>query len=217
MRVLLAEDEPGIAAHLPGAGAGRLRRRSVPRRRRGQFLGDTEPYDAVCWTWGFPGATGCRAARLAGRGPALSGADPDRPRQLAREGRGHRRRCGRLSGQALRHRGVAGPLAWLLRRMAGHAEPTIWPGALALDTRTMPRLVGRRSGQLTAMEYRVLAYLMHRPGRIVSQAELTEHVYAQDFDRDLEHDRGHDRSAAQEARPGDILTAAASATDRRAR
>ena len=37
---------------------------------------------------------------------------------------------------------------------------------------------------LTGHEYRVLAYLMHHQGRVVSRAELTEHVYAQDFDRD---------------------------------
>jgi len=30
----------------------------------------------------------------------------------------------------------------------------------------------------------VLAYLMHRPNRIVARAELIEHLYAQDFDRD---------------------------------
>jgi two-component system OmpR family response regulator len=30
----------------------------------------------------------------------------------------------------------------------------------------------------------VLAYLMHNKGRVVSRTELTEHVYAQDFDRD---------------------------------
>jgi two-component system, OmpR family, response regulator len=38
--------------------------------------------------------------------------------------------------------------------------------------------------KLTSHEYRVLAYLMHHPRRIVSRAELTEHIYAQDFDRD---------------------------------
>ena len=37
---------------------------------------------------------------------------------------------------------------------------------------------------LTAHEYRVLAYLMHRPGQVVSRSELIEHIYAQDNDRD---------------------------------
>jgi two-component system OmpR family response regulator len=37
---------------------------------------------------------------------------------------------------------------------------------------------------LTAHEFRLLAYLMHRPGSVVSRSELTEHLYAQGFDRD---------------------------------
>jgi two-component system OmpR family response regulator len=38
--------------------------------------------------------------------------------------------------------------------------------------------------KLTSHEFRVLSYLMHHRGRVVSQAELTEHIYAQSFDRD---------------------------------
>ena len=38
--------------------------------------------------------------------------------------------------------------------------------------------------KLTSHEFRVLSYLMHQRGRVVSQGELTEHIYAQDFDRD---------------------------------
>jgi two-component system, OmpR family, response regulator len=37
---------------------------------------------------------------------------------------------------------------------------------------------------LTSHEYKVLDYLMHRPGAVVSRSELTEHIYTQDFDRD---------------------------------
>ena len=38
--------------------------------------------------------------------------------------------------------------------------------------------------KLTGHEFRVLSYLMHHQGRVVSQGELTEHIYAQSFDRD---------------------------------
>ena len=38
--------------------------------------------------------------------------------------------------------------------------------------------------RLTSREFRVVASLMHHRDRVVSQAELTEHVYAQSFDRD---------------------------------
>ena len=38
--------------------------------------------------------------------------------------------------------------------------------------------------KLTSHEYRLLAYLMHHAGRVVSRTELVEHLYDQDFDRD---------------------------------
>ena len=38
--------------------------------------------------------------------------------------------------------------------------------------------------KLTSHEYRLLAYLMHHMGRVVSRAELVDHLYDQDFDRD---------------------------------
>jgi len=38
--------------------------------------------------------------------------------------------------------------------------------------------------KLTSHEFRVLSYLMHHRDRVVSQTELTEHIYAQSFDRD---------------------------------
>ena len=38
--------------------------------------------------------------------------------------------------------------------------------------------------KLTSHEFRVLSYLMHHRGRVVSQVELSEHIYAQDLDRD---------------------------------
>jgi two-component system OmpR family response regulator len=44
--------------------------------------------------------------------------------------------------------------------------------------------VGGAAVRLTSHEFRVLSYLMHHRGRVVSQAELTEHIYAQSFDRD---------------------------------
>jgi two-component system OmpR family response regulator len=37
---------------------------------------------------------------------------------------------------------------------------------------------------LTAHEYRLLAYLMSHQGRVISKTELTEHLYDQDFDKD---------------------------------
>ena len=72
----------------------------------------------------------------------------------------------------------------LIRRAKGHASAEITCGDVILDTRTSRVTVDGRLIDLTAHEYRVLAYLMHRKGQVVSRTELTEHIYAQDFDRD---------------------------------
>lgn len=55
---------------------------------------------------------------------------------------------------------------------------------MTLDTRSGRVTLEDQSVPLTSHEYKVLAYLMHRPGTVVSRTELTEHIYAQDADRD---------------------------------
>ncbi len=72
----------------------------------------------------------------------------------------------------------------LIRRAQGLASPLLRCGPLELDTRSGGVTVDGRPASLTAHEYRLLTYLMHRPGQVVSRSELTEHLYAQDFDRD---------------------------------
>jgi two-component system OmpR family response regulator len=72
----------------------------------------------------------------------------------------------------------------LVRRASGHDHPLLQRGAVQLDTRACTLHVAGQAVALTAHEYRVLAYLMHHGGRVVSRSELAEHVYAQDADRD---------------------------------
>lgn len=72
----------------------------------------------------------------------------------------------------------------LLRRSTGWAQAVLHGGPIALDTRTQQVTVDERAVELTGFEYRVLEYLMHRAGEVVSKAELTDRLYAQDFDRD---------------------------------
>ena len=72
----------------------------------------------------------------------------------------------------------------LIRRAQGLASPLLQCGPLTLDTRSSRVTLDGQPVTLTSHEFRLLAYLMHRPGRVVSRTELTEHLYAQDFDRD---------------------------------
>ena len=72
----------------------------------------------------------------------------------------------------------------LIRRSAGHAKPVVSVGGIELDTAAQKVLLNGAAVELTSFEYKVLEYLMLRPGEVVSKTVLTEHIYAQDFDRD---------------------------------
>jgi two-component system OmpR family response regulator len=72
----------------------------------------------------------------------------------------------------------------LVRRATGHATSEIACGPVQIDTRSSRVLVAGQAVKLTSHEYRLLAYLMHHQGRVVSRTELVEHLYDQDFDRD---------------------------------
>jgi two-component system OmpR family response regulator len=72
----------------------------------------------------------------------------------------------------------------LLRRAAGHASAEIEIGPLRIDTRSSRVTLDGDPVKLTSLEYRLLAYLAHHKGRVVSRTELVEHLYDQDFDRD---------------------------------
>jgi two-component system response regulator PhoP len=72
----------------------------------------------------------------------------------------------------------------LLRRSGGWAQPVLKCGPVALDPRTQEVTVDGKRIDLTSFEYRILEYLIHRAGEVISKTELTERLYAQDFDRD---------------------------------
>jgi two-component system, OmpR family, response regulator PhoP len=72
----------------------------------------------------------------------------------------------------------------LLRRAAGFASPQITAGPISLDTSSKRVTVNGEAVELTAYEYKTLEYLMLHPDQVVSKAELTDHLYAQDYDRD---------------------------------
>ena len=72
----------------------------------------------------------------------------------------------------------------LVRRASGHASSDLVCGPVRVDTRSGRVLVDGEAIRLTSHEYRLMSYLMHHVGRIISRTELVEHLYDQDFDRD---------------------------------
>lgn len=79
---------------------------------------------------------------------------------------------------------VAARLKALIRRASGIASPVIVHGALSLDTASSRVLLDGKAVELTASELKMLSYFMHRIGRVVSQAELIDHLYALDNTRE---------------------------------
>ncbi|MBW7901549.1 MAG: response regulator transcription factor [Rhodocyclaceae bacterium] len=186
MRILVVEDEPTLRAQLAEALA--AAGYAVDRADNGidaHFLGDTEPFDAVVLDLGLPrldGLTVLRRWRTAGRRmPVLI--------LTARDG-WHEKVTGIDAGaddylaKPFHMEELLARVRALIRRAGGHASAELRCGPLALDTRSGRVAVDGRALSLTAHEYRVLAYLMHHAGEIVSRGALTEHIYAQDFDRD---------------------------------
>ena len=186
MRILVAEDEPTLARELASAlsEAGYAVDRA-PDGRRADFLGQTEQYDAIILDLGLPkvdGLTVLKRWRESGVNvPVLV---------LTARGSWHERVQGIDGGaddyvaKPFRMEEVLARLRALLRRAGGQASPAITIGTVTLDPRGARVARNGAPVRLTAHEFRVLSYLMHQRGRVVSQTELAEHIYAQDADRD---------------------------------
>jgi two-component system, OmpR family, response regulator len=186
MRVLVAEDERMLADHL-GTALGEAGY-AVDIARDGseaEFLGKTEGYDAVVLDLGLPtvdGLTVLRRWREAGHMmPVLV---------LTARGSWHEKVQGIDGGaddymaKPFQIEEVLARLRALIRRASGHARPDLRCGDVVLDPRAARVTVAGVAVKVTGHEFRLLSYLMHHQDRIVSQAELTEHIYAQGFDRD---------------------------------
>jgi len=186
VRVLVVEDEPPLARQLAVAlGEAGYAVDYAAEGERAEFLGQTERYDAVVLDLGLPkmdGLTVLRRWREAGLTmPVLV---------LTARGSWHEKVQGIDSGaddyvaKPFRMEEVLARLRALIRRASGQVAPELCCGALALDPRAAKVTLAGVPVRLTGHEFRVLSYLMHHRGRVVSQTELTEHIYAQGFDRD---------------------------------
>ncbi len=186
MRVLLVEDDPVLRGQLQtGLADAGYAVDLADNGRDAQHLGETEPFDAVVLDLGLPqvdGLTVLQRWRAGGRTmPVLI---------LTARDSWHEKVAGIDAGaddylaKPFHMEELLARLRALIRRAQGLASPLLHCGALSLDTRSGRVAVDGHALTLTAHEYRLLAYLMHHPGRVVSRTELTEHLYAQDFDRE---------------------------------
>lgn len=186
MRVLVAEDEASLAKQLVAAlGRAGYAVDHAADGERADLLGHDESYDAVVLDLGLPkvdGLTLLRRWREAGQTmPVLV---------LTARGSWHEKVLGIDSGaddymaKPFRMEELLARLRALIRRSSGQINPELRCGPLALDSRSGKVTLEGAEVKLTSHEFRVLSYLMHHRGRVVSQGELTEHIYSQSFDRD---------------------------------
>jgi two-component system OmpR family response regulator len=186
MRILVIEDDPDLNRQLVTAfkDAGYVVD-SARDGEEGHFLGDTEPYDAVVLDIGLPkkdGLTVLETWRADGKKmPVLLLTARDR---WSDKVQGFDAGADDYVAKPFHMEEVLARLRALVRRAAGHVTSEISAGPVRLDTRAGRVTVDGNAVRLTSHEYRILAYLMHHRGRIVSRTELVEHIYDQDFDRD---------------------------------
>ncbi len=186
VRVLVVEDEARLATQIAAAldSAG-YAVDTAEDGDRADFLGQTERYDAIVLDFGLPrvdGLTLLRRWRAAGNAaPVLV---------LTARGSWHEKVEGIDAGaddyvaKPFRMEELLARLRALIRRSAGQPAPELTCGPVTLDPRLAKVTVSGAPVKLTSHEYRVLSYLMHHRGRVISQAELTEHIYSQTFDRE---------------------------------
>ncbi len=186
MRLMVVEDERAIAEDVSAA----LTRAGyvvdcVHDGEEAWFRGETEGYDGIVLDLGLPkmdGLTVLKRLRAAGvtipvlvltaRGAWMervagidAGADDYLPKPFHTEE-------------------LVARMGAILRRSAGHTTPMLTAGQLEIDTRRMLAHFDGKPLVLTPLEFRALRYLVHHKSRVVSQGELTEHVYAHESEPD---------------------------------
>lgn len=186
MRILLVEDDDRVAEGvIPALEAAGYVVNRVTDGESAWFQGGTEPYSAAILDLGLPGMDGLTVLKrwrsegadfpvliLTARGDwseRVEGIDAGADDYLAKP---------------FQMEELLARLRAILRRSAGQASPVLEVGEVALDPRQMRVSVRGTPVRLSPQEYRLVSYLMTHAGRVVSQMELTEQLYAQDFERD---------------------------------
>ncbi|MGU3285014.1 MULTISPECIES: response regulator transcription factor [unclassified Methylobacterium] len=186
MRVLVVEDEPRIAADVKhGLEHAGYVVDVVADGEAAWFRAETEPYDAMVLDLGLPRLDGLGVLRR------LRAAEVALPVLILTARDGWRERVEGIDAGAddylvkpFRMEELNARLRAILRRTAGHASPVLRAGDVELDTRTRAVSVAGRPTELTALEYRLLAFLLHRQGQVVPAGELLDHLHGVGTERE---------------------------------
>jgi two-component system response regulator PhoP len=186
MRILLVEDEAPLRETL----AARLRRDGFAVDLAGDgdeglFLGREVPFDVAVIDLGLPKLSGLdlvKALRAEGRKYPILILTARSSWQDKVEGLKHG--ADDYLVKPFHVEELLARINALVRRASGWTRPVLECGPISLDTTAQTVSVNGATVELTSYEYKVLEYLMMHAGELVSKADLTEHIYQQDFDRD---------------------------------
>lgn len=186
MRVLVVEDDKNLREQLASAltDAG-YTVDTADNGEEGQFLGETEPYDIAILDLGLPkvdGLTVLKSWRKEGKTlPVLILSARDR---WSEKVEGLDLGANDYVTKPFHMAELLARVRANVRRQTDHTSSVLSVGDLSLNSATGQVTVNGVPVKLTAYQYKVLDYLMHHAGRIVSRMELTEKIYAQDHERD---------------------------------
>lgn len=186
MRVLVVEDEAPLRAGLVAAlqGAGYVVQEAADGVD-GLFAATEYPCDLAIVDLGLPGMSGMdliRRVRAAGNSlPLLVLTARDRWQDKVEALQAG---ADDYVTKPFHVAEVMARVQALLRRASGHADPVLRAGLICLDPRSQTVTVEELPVELTAFEYRLLEYLVHRAGEVVTKTELAERLYPDDAERD---------------------------------
>jgi two-component system OmpR family response regulator len=186
MRVLVVEDDPDLRRQLKsGLEDSGYAVDVAADGEEAQFLGESEPYDVIVLDLGLPkvdGVTVLERWREEGMAtPVLILTARDR---WSEKVAGFDAGADDYLTKPFHTEELLARLRALMRRAAGHASSMLEVGDLAVDTRSARAFVNGKAIKLTSHEFKLLRYLAHHAGEVISRSELVEHIYDQDFDRD---------------------------------
>jgi two-component system OmpR family response regulator len=186
MRILVVEDNPDVARQVKDTLEDELFVVDIAGDgESGWFMGDTEAYDAAILDLGLPKLDGLsvlqRWRQSGNQVPVLILTSRDTWREKVA---GLRAGADDYLAKPFELEELLARLEALLRRATGHASPILKSGPVELDSASARVTMHGNHINLTAQEYRALQYLMQNEGKVVSKAELSEHIYEQVVERD---------------------------------